>query len=245
MRFTSATSTNGVLERTFLVGDVPGILWSPEHGAGPAPLILMGHPGGLHKRAPGFVARATYYAKDLGFRVAAIDAPGHGDRPRSAEDAEWVGRIGQARRAGEPLGAIVSEFNASLAERAVPEWMATLDELQALAEIGDSPIGYSGMTVATEIGFRLLVADPRIGAAILGGAFASEALLSLARRLTIPVQYLLAWDDPEIDRESTFILFDALGSSQKTLHANPDSHRKVPWFETEDGGRFLQRHLVG
>jgi hypothetical protein len=57
------------------------------------------------------------------------------------------------------------------------------------------------------------------------------------------VQYLLAWDDPEIDRESTFILFDVLGSEEKTLHANAGSHRKVPFFETEDSGRFLARHL--
>jgi dienelactone hydrolase len=244
MRFITESTSNGVLERTFAIGDVPGILWSPESATEASPLILMGHPGGLHKRAPGFIARATYYVAELGFRAAAIDAPGHGDRPRSAEDAGWVDKIGQARRAGEPLGAIVSEFNALLAERAVPEWIATLDELQALPEIGGGPVGYSGMTVATEIGFRLLVADARIGAAVLGGAFASEALLGLATQITVPVQYLLAWDDPEIDRESTFLLFDALGGAEKSLHANPGPHSRVPWFETEDGGRFFVRHLV-
>jgi dienelactone hydrolase len=243
MRFTSETTTDGVLERTFSIGDVPGILWSPVSASEASPLILMGHPGGLHKRAPGFIARATYYVAQLGFRAAAIDAPAHGERPRSADDEEWVARIGRARRAGEPLGAIVSEFNALLAERAVPEWMATLDELQSLPEIGDAPVGYSGMTVATEIGFRLLVADARIGAAVLGGAFVSEALLELAARITIPVQYLLAWDDAEIDRGSTFALFGALGGTVKTLHANPGPHSKVPWFETEDGGRFFERHL--
>ena len=244
MRFSTETTTHGVLERTFTIGEVPGILWAPESATETSPLILAGHPAGLNTRAPGFLARAIYYAGALGFRVAAIEAPGHGDRPRSADDARWVAEIGRARRAGEPLGAIVSEFNALLAERAVPEWMAALDELQALPEIGDAPVGYSGMTLATEIGFRLLVADHRIGAAILGGAFASEALLDLAAQITIPVQYLLSWDDPEIDRESTFLLFDALASEQKTLHANQGPHQKVPWFETEDGGRFFERHLL-
>jgi hypothetical protein len=244
MRFTSKTTSNCVLERTFAIGEVPGVLWSPEPATEPAPLILMGHPGGLHKGIPTFVARATYYVKELGFHVAAIDAPGHGARPRSDEDARWVAEIGRARSAGESLGAIVSEFNALLAERAVPEWMAALDELQTLPEIGDGPVGYSGMTVATEIGFRLLVADARIGAAILGGAFASKAVLELAARITIPVQYLLAWDDPEIERESTFLLFDAFGSAEKTLHANPGPHQRVPWFETEDSARFFARHLL-
>jgi len=243
MHFTSETTSHGVLERDFSLGDVPGILWSPASAAGPSPLVLIGHPGGLHKKAPGVVARATHYVTTLGFHVAAIDAPGHGDRPRSDSDAEWVAKIGFARRAGEPLGAIVSEFNADLAERAVPEWMAAIDELALLPSIAPGPIGYSGMTVGTEIGARLIVADERIGAAILGGVFAWDGMADVFRRITIPVQYLLAWDDPEIDRESTFILFDVLGSEEKTLHANAGSHRKVPFFETEDSGRFLARHL--
>ena len=244
MRFTTTTTSNDVIERTFTVNDVPGVLWSPASDAGRSPLMLMGHPGGLGKRAQGLVARAMYYVSTLGFHVGAIDAPGHGDRTRSAEDARWVDQMQRARAAGGPLGSIVSEFNASVAERAVPEWMATLDELQTLPEIADGPVGYSGMTLATEIGFRLLAADARIGAAVLGGAFASEALLGLAVQVTVPVQYLLSWDDPEIDRESTFALFGALGSTQKTLHANPGPHSNVPWFETEDGGRFFERHLV-
>jgi dienelactone hydrolase len=245
MRFTSETTTNGVLERDFTFEDIPGVLWSRERSAGPAPLLLIGHPGGLHKKAQGVVARATYYATTLGFHVAAIDAPGHGERPRSADDARWVDEMQRARAAGEPLGSIVSEFNASIAERALPEWVAVLDELQTLPEVSDGPFGYSGMTLATEIGMRLVVADDRIGAAVLGGAFASETLLGLASRITVPVQYLLAWDDPEIDRESSFLLFDALGSPDKTLHANPGPHQRVPWFETEGSGRFFERHLLG
>jgi dienelactone hydrolase len=244
MHFTSETTSNGVLERDFILGDVPGVLWSPASAVEPAPLVLIGHPGGMHKKAPGVVARASYYIATLGYHVAAIDAPGHGDRPRSASDAEWVEKIGVARRAGEPLGAIVSEFNADLAARAVPEWIAALDELVALPEIEDGPVGFSGMTVGTEIGARLIVADDRIGAAVLGGVFAFEPMIEVMRAISIPVQYLLAWDDPEIDRESTFILFDVLGSELKTLHANAGSHRRVPFSETEDSGRFFARHLA-
>jgi hypothetical protein len=206
MHFTSETTTNGVLERDFALGDVPGVLWSPASATEPAPLVLIGHPGGLHMKAPGVVARAAHYATTLGFNVAAINAPGHGDRPRSQSDAEWVAKIGVARRAGEPLGAIVSEFNADLAARAVPEWIAAIDELIALPQIAVGPVGYSGMTVGTEIGARLIVADDRIGAAILGGVFAWNGMLDVFRQITIPVQYLLAWDDPEIDREGQVLL---------------------------------------
>jgi dienelactone hydrolase len=244
MRFNSESTSNDVIERTFTVDEVPGVLWSPAPADSPSTLLLLGHPGGLNKLAQGLVARARYYVTTLGVRVAAIDAPGHGDRPRSVEDARWVDEMQRARAAGEPLGPIISEFNASISERAVPEWIATLDALQSLPEIADGPVGYSGMTLATEIGVRLIATDPRIGAAALGGAFASDSLIEVARRITVPVQYLLAWDDPEIDRESTFILYDALGSTEKSLHANPGPHSRVPWFETEDSARFFARHLL-
>ncbi|MDQ1550137.1 MAG: hypothetical protein QOD27_1795 [Microbacteriaceae bacterium] len=244
MHFTSQTSSNGVIERSFTLDDIPGVLWSPALPS-PAPLVLMGHPGGLHKKAEGLVARAIHLVSTQGFHVASIDAPGHGDRPRSAEDARWVDQLMRARAAGEPLGPIVSAFNASIAERAVPEWQRTLDALQALPEIDeDRLVGYSGMTLATEIGMRLAVAEPRIGAAVLGSAFASEPLIEAAQLVTAPVLYLLPWDDLEIDRESGLALFDALGSAEKVMHVTPGPHQRVPWVETEDAARFFTRVLA-
>ncbi len=169
MQFISQTTSDGVVESSFNVDGVPGVLWSPRPGGDPAPLVLMGHPGGMHKRAQGLVARAAHFVTTFGFHAAAIDAPGHGERERSTADAAWVAEMLRARESGRPLGAIVSEFNASLAERAVPEWRATLDALQTLPEIdADAPVGYTGMTLATEIGLRLAAADPRIGAAGAG-----------------------------------------------------------------------------
>ena len=245
MQFTSRTSLNGVLERSFTLGDIPGVLWSPVSSSAPAPLVLMGHPGGLHKAAQGLVPRAIQLVSTQGFHVAAIDAPGHGDRPRSAEDARWVDELFRARAAGEPLGPIVSAFNGSIAERAVPEWRTTLDALQALPEIdAGSPVGYSGMTLATEIGMRLVAVEPRIGAAVLGSGYAFEPLLEAARLVTVPVLYLLPWDDLEIDRESGLALFDALGSPDKVMHVTPGPHQRVPWIETEDAARFFARHLL-
>lgn len=250
MQFLSQTTSNGVIESTFTVGGVPGVLWSPDARPGPAPLVLMGHPGGLHKKAPGLVARAAHLVTVFGLHAAAIDAPGHGERRRSASDAAWVDEMQRARGAGEPLGPIVSAFNESIAERAVPEWRATLDALQTLPEIDvDRQVGYSGMTLATEIGFRLVAAEPRIGAAGLGAAYASEALLEVARGVSVPVQFLLPWDDPEIDRESGLALYDAIGSNtidtvEKSLHAFPGPHQRVPSYEAEDSARFLARHLL-
>jgi hypothetical protein len=245
MQFFSQTTSDGVIERSFTIGDVPGVLWSSAGSTDPAPLVLMGHPGGLHKRAVGMVARAAHLVTVYGFHAVAIDAPGHGDRARSAADAAWVDEMQRARKAGEPLGAIVAEFNASIAERAVPEWQTTLDALQTLPDIDtDRLVGYSGMTLATEIGFRLMLADPRIGAAGLGAAFASEGLMEVARDVTAPVQFLLPWDDLEIDRESGIALWDAIGSEEKSLHVFPGPHQRVPTYEAEDSARFLANHLL-
>ncbi|HLK79542.1 MAG TPA: hypothetical protein VKU77_38570 [Streptosporangiaceae bacterium] len=44
-------------------------------------------------------------------------------------------------------------------------------------------------------------------------------------------------------REDGLPLFDALGSADKTLHANPGRHAEIPAFELDGSQRFLARHL--
>jgi alpha-beta hydrolase superfamily lysophospholipase len=181
-----------------------------------------------------------------GFTVAAIDAPGHGDRPRTEHDEQVRADLRQAMSAGdtESVKSISVRYGISLAERAVPEWQATVDALQQLPEIGpDAPIGYGGgITLGTGIGIPLTAIEPRITAAIFGGGFVvDETLIEAARRITVPVQFLLPWDDEHVDRQSALALFDAFASKEKTLHANPGDHRTVRWFGVDDG--FLARHL--
>ncbi|WP_216899476.1 alpha/beta hydrolase family protein [Nocardia alni] len=243
MQFTSETSANGVLERTFTLDDVTGVLFSPASGSDSAPLILMGHGGGLHKKAPGLTARAHQAVRTDGFVVASIDAPGHGDRPRNERDRRWVAELTRARAAGESLAPIVAEFNSSLAERAIPEWRATIDALQMLPEIGaEAPIGYSGMTLASTIGIPLVSVESRITAAVFGGVYAYRELLDAARRITVPIEFLLPWDDTELDRESGLAMFDAFASKDKVLHAFPGGHHQVPTDGRIDT-RFFARHL--
>ncbi|MFC5182697.1 dienelactone hydrolase family protein [Actinomadura harenae] len=249
MKFTTETSTDGVIERDFLMDDVTGVLWTPESPSEfedeGAPLVLMGHSGGLDKRSPGLVARALDLVARHGFSVAAVDAPGHGDRPRNEQDRRWVDAMFRAREAGESIVPIVTEYNASLAERAVPEWRAVIDELQALPAIGqDAPIGYGGMTLGTAIGLLLTAADPRIRAASFGSVLVYDDLTEAAGRITVPVQFLLAWDDPEIPRETGLALFDAFASPKKTLHANPGRHGQTPWHEIESTTAFYRRNLT-
>jgi hypothetical protein len=228
------------------LGEVTGVLWSAASGSRSTPLVLMGHGGGLHKKTPALLARARHYVTTYGFSVVATDAPGHGDRPRTVEDDRARAELRQAMVSGdtERVGAVSVRYGTSLAERAVPEWRATLDALQQLPEIGaEAPVGYGGgITLGTGIGIPLTAVEPRITAAVFGGGFVVyDGLVEAARRIAVPVQFLLPWDDEHVDRQAALSLFDAFGSQEKTLHANPGDHRDIRWFGLDDS--FLARHL--
>ncbi|MER7756297.1 alpha/beta hydrolase [Kitasatospora sp. NPDC097643] len=243
LNFTAESSSNGVIERDFTVGDVPGVLWSPASGAERAPLVLLGHGGGNHKKHPAMAGRARLLVTSCGFHVACIDAPGHGDRPRTAHDEQEIAALFAARAAGEPEGPIVVRYNAHLAELAVPEWRATLDALQELPEIGaGGPVGYLGINMGTAIGVPLVAVEPRITAAVFGQHW-PDVLAEKAKQITIPIEFDLQWDDEHIPREAGLALFDAFASTEKTLHANAGRHKELPRFEAESAVRFLARHL--
>jgi pimeloyl-ACP methyl ester carboxylesterase len=244
MRFTSETTSNGVSERLFTIDDIPGVLWSPADAAGSRPLVLLGHGGGQHKKVQGLVARAHRYVTACGFAVAAIDAPGHGDRPRTEQDERFAAGLRERMAAGEPIGPQIARDNAGRAPRAVPEWQATLDALQELDCIGASgPVGFWGVSMGSALGVPFVAAERRITATVFGLA-GHETLAEAAARVTVPVEFLLQWDDELVSRDSGLALFSAFSSREKTLHANPGRHAGVPAFELESSERFFTRHLV-
>ena len=233
---------DGLLERELVLGGVPGILWTPPPASAPAPLILLGHPGGLQKMYPRLVARARHGAAE-GFAAATLELPGSGDRPRSAAVEEARADLRRVLQAGKPVtDDIVDRLVLPLVEQAVPEWRAALDTLLALPGIG-GPVGYAGGVIA--IGVRLAVVEPRIAAAVLfAGSYVPRSTFEEARRVSIPLQVLLQWDDEGNDRRRALDLFDAFGSTEKTLHANMGGHTGVPSFEADAGNRFFTRHLT-
>ena len=244
MRITSETVAGGIREQLFTIGDdVPGVLWTPAEGCGPLPLVLIGHGGGQHKREPGVLSRAFPYVASCGFAAAAIDAPGTGDRPEHPEISRLVAVIRERQAAGEPVGPEYRACCELVASQLIPDWHATLDALQRLDCVGDSqPVGFYGLSQGGEMGIRLIAAEPRITAAVLG-LIGNDWLTPIAARITIPVEFVMQWDDEGHPRDSVMKLFDALGSAEKTLHANPGSHFRVPSFEIDSSVRFFARHL--
>lgn len=241
MRFTSLTSSDGVTEQFFTLDEIPGVLWMPEDARVARSLILLGHGGGQHKTAPATICRARRYAAE-GFAVVAIDAPHHGERPGDKEFDRLAAEMRAGMLADGNPGALVAGMHSYLAGRAVADWQAVLSAVQRLDEVGAGPVGYCGMSMGCGLGIPLIAAEPRIRAAVLG-LLGAHGLTEDAARITVPVQFLVQWDDRLVPRDQSLALFDALASKEKTLHAHPGDHGEVPSSEVDSSLRFFARHL--
>ena len=211
----------------------------PRDPTSPAPLILLGHPGGPRHMYPRLLGRARRSIAD-GFAAASIELPGSGDRPRmSALDAVRT----ELRRAPGRRGRrddIVDRLILPLIDQAVPEWQAPWTRFLRCPR-SPAPSATRGVI---SIGVRLAAVEPRIVATgLFAGSFIPRAILEQARGVKTPVHVLLQWDDEGNDRQATLALFDALGSTEKTLNANMGGHTGVPTYAADDAARFFARHL--
>ena len=251
MQFTSEFVIDDVIERTFNLTvnseSVPGVIWTPADLSKCYPIVLMGHGGGQHKKEVGLVSRAHKYAREYGFAVVAIDAPGHGERMPSEEAVQFVAELQKKLAAGQSVEELVANEMARLAVQAVPDWRATLDAVQSLEYVGtDGPVGYWGISMAGSIGVYVVAAESRISAAVLGLTGLPpnhKAVADAAAQITIPLELVLQWDDEIVPRDSGLALYEALGSREKTLHVNPGTHGETPVWESESWERFFNRHL--
>ncbi|MFC9115445.1 MULTISPECIES: dienelactone hydrolase family protein [Streptomyces] len=243
MRFLSDASSGGVREQLFALGDIPGVLWTPEGDTtAPLPLVLLGHGGGRHKKAPEILTLARRLVTECGFAAVSVDVPAHGDRPK-VEEYDRIATENQARvEAGEELAPLIAGFQALVARRTVPEWRAVLDAVRRLHHVGTGPVGYWGVSLGCGLGVPFVAAEPRVRAAVLGLGGAS-ASAEAAARITVPVEFLVQWDDERVPRDQSLALFDALASPEKSLHVNPGRHGEIPPTELDSTLRFFRRHL--
>ncbi|NEA39521.1 alpha/beta hydrolase [Streptomyces sp. SID11385] len=242
MRFISSTHAHkGVREQFFSVGEVPGVLWSPEDAEGPRPLVVLGHGGGEHKNAPRIRELALRLVHASGFAAVCVDVPGHGDRPVDPAYDD-LARTNQRRVAeGAELAPLIADFQAMVARQTVPEWRAALDAVRELPYVGERAVGYWGVSLGCGLGVPFVAAEHRVRAAVLGLGGGDPAG---AVGISVPVRFLVRWDDERVPRADSLALFDALGSADKTLHAGPGTHSAPPEaHELDDDVRFLIRHL--
>lgn len=244
MQVTDEITQMGVTERAFTVErpeePVPGILWTPEEATGTRPLVAFGHGATQDKRAPHILAMARRLVRHHGYAALAIDLPFHGSRrPADPQDLPPDERLRRLRKflAGRDSHQIV--------QQGLGDWTAALDAVRAMDGVGEGPLGYWGLSMGTYFGVPLVASEPRIEAAVLGlfGWGRDRGLDSyddVARRVSVPVLFLVQWNDELIPRELALELFDLLGSSDKRLHANPGPHVAVPLAE----GRAAEEHFV-
>ena len=251
MNLTDEQSEDGVTERRFeltVAGEVvPGVIWTPAEAVGPRPLLLLAHGGGAHRLFPPLVAHARRLAKTFGYALLALDAPGHGAREKPEETARFREKFRAQLAQGQSLGGEPLQIMTSWANQAQPEWRAALDAAQSLDFVGTGgPVGYLGLSLGAMVGIPFIASEPRIRAAVFGLIGLREetpALAEAARKLAVPVQFVLQWDDELVPRPAALALFDAIGSAEKTLHANRGGHGGVPPFERAGWDTFFARHL--
>ena len=224
---------------TLEVGDrvVPGVYWSPADGNEADRLVLLGHGGTTHKKVE-YIAELAGAFVARGIAAMAIDGPNHGDRPGAgeygdADDDRGLDDFDRRWNDGGGTAAIVAD------------WGAALDFVEA--EAGRRPTGWWGLSMGTMMGLPLAAAEPRIKAAVLGlmGDWGpnGDELLHLAVDVTCPLRFLVQWDDELVPREACLNLFGALGTTKKTLHANPGLHAAVPAFEVAASVDYLDRFV--
>jgi dienelactone hydrolase len=232
----------GVRERRFDLDregrTIPGLVWTPPDADGPRPLVLIGHGASGSTREDYVVALGRRLVRHLGYAAAAIDGPVHGDRRHDRDGSPDLPFFDFGR---------VWSSDSTMTDAMVADWRATLDALQAEPDIGTGATGYWGLSMGTILGLPLVAAEPRIAATVLGlmgltGPTKSR-IAADAPNVLCPVLFLMQWHDELMPRQTVEALFDALGSTDKRLHAHPGKHGDVPPEEFEASERFLALHL--
>ena len=254
MDIISETDDDGVRARRFdlRVGDevVPGMHWLPRGAAGAHATVCIGHGGFQHKLYGNVPELAEQLVRNLAIGVVALDAPRHGDRiiDREAATKARDQALAAARGGRRGLDPSVVAAMARRTQQHVDEWRALLDALQADERWSEGPFGWWGVSMGTTHGIPLIAQDGRFHAAVFGlNALApgDDEQAQRAASITIPLLFLNQADDELMTRDAALALWDAFGSSEKTMHINPGGHVQVPRFERDSSEAFFRRHLLG
>jgi len=222
---------------------VPTVLWVPAAESAPVPLVLVGHGGGGHKRDATVSKMAAGFAAEHGIATLAIDGPVNGDRDTNTAEALALRK--------RDRHAYRRQFYLEKYDEMIEDFRAALEAAIALPQIDGERIGYWGLSMGTRFGVPLIVAEPRIKAAVIGlfghsdGNEASQRVYDDAARIAIPILFLQQLGDGEVSQAAYRTLFDRVGTSDKRLHANPGGHAQVPKSELEASRLFLARKLRG
>ena len=228
-------AVSGVTVETDFTDPVPGVLWLPP--ASPTRLVLLGHGGSGHKRAPRIVSHAEWFAA-RGVAAMALDGPFHGDRVPTPLTAPEYQALAVARGPESVLDQIAGD------------WLAAIStHLPAVRNIG-----YMGFSLGARYGLPTAVAlGDRLRCLVIGkfglqstmppGLDAPHRIRADAARLTAPTMLHAQWDDTLFPRAGAFELFDVIGAADKRLIAFPGEHGGNPPDAHALWREFMLAHL--
>ncbi len=241
MEIRSDTTSHGVREQVgTIVGSrarVPFALWTPSDGVSDR-VVMIGHGASGHKMEPYVLATARRLVRSFQCAVVAIDGPVHGDREGGSFDTTTnflqFGQLWSSRP--------------EVTDDMISDWRDTLNAVLASGLVSDDArVAYWGLSMGTILGLPFVAAESRIEAAVLGlmGTIGptSQRLADDARHLSVPIMFLIQWDDELINRDAALNLFTLLGSSDKTLLATPGVHTAVTPENFQRTIEFLMNRL--
>ncbi len=216
--------------------DVTGAVWLPSKDAALDTLMLFGHGASGDRYQAPITAMANRFASEAGIPVLSIDGPVHGLRQ---VDEGGRAAFGPEYRRGESLSDMVRD------------WHEAIDATLAIDEVNASRFAYFGLSMGTIFGIPLVGSLENVTAATLGlfgiheRSNHAEAHAAYAASISCPVFYLMQLEDELFPRDSYLAAFDALGSQDKRIHANPGLHPMVPAREFRFAYDFLMQHISG
>jgi dienelactone hydrolase len=244
VRLETDTTVAGVRERSFVIERAPrrmsGLLWTPPGAEGPRPLVLIGHGASGSKRDDYVVALARRLVRHHGAAAAAIDGPVHGDRSPASLTAYGPAEL---RRLALLRFSQLWAGDPTMTDEMVADLRRTLDELEALPDLGPGPVGWWGLSMGTILGLPFVAAERRVQVAVLGlmglTGPTRERIAADAGCVRCPVLFLAQSDDELFCRADALALFDAIGSADKRLHLHPGRHSALPAEALAASERFL------
>ena len=213
-----------------------GAIWIPEEIKSDA-LIAFGHGASGDRYQAPIPYLAGKFVKQ-GYVVLSIDGPVHGLRKVGGGDRQAFGAEMQRETMMDDMNADW-RFGLSIVDTVVPSRLNRL--------------GYFGLSMGTIFGIPFLADTERpleLTAATLGllgsqglGIRWGERLLNDAKRISCPTLFLMQLEDELFSRDGYLALFDAIGSEDKRLHANPGLHAAVPTEEVRFSFEFMTKTI--
>lgn len=216
---------------------VTGALWVPEDPDPDGRLILFGHGISYDRYHLPIPHMARRFAQECNWYSVAMDGPGHGLRMAVGADDETF--LAEIRRP-------------TVLDDMVVDWKVAIEAARGRIHHGGSRLGYFGLSMGTMFGLPLIAQRDDIDVAVLGllgttgaGSLFASDFLDAARAITCPVMYIMQLGDELFPRDGYLEVFDAIGSSDKRLHANPGGHVDVTTEEIKFAYDFIRFRTGG